>query len=132
MTDVIEPSLPLSFGAAERARRPLRPPTLASARQRRSPEMARQVFQGLDVLMLYGLVLESSGGRSGWAEVFALLAPALIVFALRAAGALSFPRGERLLPSLSMAAVVVVVVHVALFLAGHALLGSKAPAPAGR
>jgi Undecaprenyl-phosphate glucose phosphotransferase len=127
VTDVIEPSLPISFAAAERARRPLRPPTLASARQRRSPEMARQVFQGLDVLVLYGLVLEA-GGRSGWAEAIALMAPALVVAGLRVAGALSFPRGERLLPSLSMAAVVVVAVQVALFLVGRALLGQKAPA----
>ena len=129
VTDVVEPSLPLSFGAAaERARRPLRPPTLASARQRRSPQMACQVFQGLDILMLYGLVLESSSTRTGWTEAFALLAPALIVFALRAAGALSFPRGERLLPSLSLAGVIVVAVHVALFLAGQAVLGKRAPA----
>jgi Undecaprenyl-phosphate glucose phosphotransferase len=128
VTDCIEPSLPMSFGAAERARRPLRPPTLASARQRRSPEMARQVFQGLDVLMLYGLVLESSRTRTGWAEVFALLAPALIVFALRVAGALRFPRGERLLPSLSLAAVITASVQVALLVAGQVMLGKSAPA----
>jgi exopolysaccharide biosynthesis polyprenyl glycosylphosphotransferase len=128
VTDCIEPSLSATFGGGERARRPLRPPTLASARQRRSPDMARNVFQGVDALTLYGLVLESSHGRNGWSEAFALSAPALIVLALRGAGAFAFPRGERLLPSLSLAAVIVVAVHAALFAVGRAVLGGAAPA----
>lgn len=128
MTDCIEPSLPAGFTASDRARRPLRPPTLASARQRRSPEMARDIFQGVDALLLYGLVLESSRSRAGWDEAFALLAPALIVLALRWAGALNFPRGERLLPSLCLAATVAAAVEAALYAVGRTLLGPAAPA----
>jgi exopolysaccharide biosynthesis polyprenyl glycosylphosphotransferase len=52
----------------------------------------------------------------------------LIVLALRGAGAHGFPRGERLLPSLSWAAVVVVAVQAALFVVGRAALGKAAPA----
>ncbi|MGZ3274929.1 MAG: exopolysaccharide biosynthesis polyprenyl glycosylphosphotransferase [Caulobacteraceae bacterium] len=105
----------------------MRPPTLASARQRLSPETARNVFQGVDVLLLLALVLESHG-RSGWGETIAVTAPALIVIALRLAGALNFPRGERLLPSLSLAGVITATVYAALFALARVVLGAAAPA----
>ncbi|MGZ3363688.1 MAG: exopolysaccharide biosynthesis polyprenyl glycosylphosphotransferase [Caulobacteraceae bacterium] len=131
MPDCIEPPLPVSFETPKRVRRPLRPPTLASARQRLSPEMARNVFQGVDVLMLIGLVMESHG-RTGWEEAFALAAPFVIVFALRVAGALRFPRGERILPSLAWAGVVTAAAYAGFFAAGRAMVGPSAPAFDGR
>ena len=127
MPDCIEPPLPVSIAPAKGPRRPLRPPTLASARQRLSPEMARNAFQGADVLALFGLILDSRG-RSGWGEAIALTAPVVIVLALRAAGALNFPRGERLLPSLSLAGVIAAAAYAGLFAAARAMLGASAPA----
>jgi Undecaprenyl-phosphate glucose phosphotransferase len=105
----------------------LRPPTLASARQRLSPETTRNAFQGVDLLLLFALVLQSHG-RTGWGEAVALAAPILIVFALRLTGALNFPRGERLLPSLTLAGVVTAATYAALFGTSRALLGAAAPA----
>jgi exopolysaccharide biosynthesis polyprenyl glycosylphosphotransferase len=89
--------------------------------------MARNVFQGADLLALIGLVL-GSHGRTGWGEAIALTAPVAIVLALRLAGALSFPRGERLLPSLSLAGVIAAAVYAGLFATGRAVLGAAAPA----
>ena len=128
MPDCIESPLPAIFSAAERARRPLRPPTLASARQRLSPKMARYAFQAMDALVLYGLVLDSPRGHPGWAWLSDLVAPALIVVALRWAGAFRFPRGERLFASLSMTVVICAGVHAGLYVAGRAVLGQAAPA----
>ena len=127
MPDCIEPPLPPIIEASKGARRPLRPPTLASARQRLSPETARNVFQGADVLALVGLTLNAHG-RTAWQEVLALAAPLLIVTALRMAGALRFPRGERLLPSVSLAGVVAAATYAGLYAAGRAVLGASAPA----
>jgi Undecaprenyl-phosphate glucose phosphotransferase len=121
----------VSVDAPKRVRRPLRPPTLASARQRLSPETARNVFQGADLLVLIGLAMESRG-RTGWEEVFALTAPFVIVVALRAAGALHFPRAERPLPSLAWAAVVTAAAYTGFFALGRALLGPGAPVLDGR
>jgi len=105
----------------------LRPPTLASARQRLSPETARNAFQGADILLLLALVLESHG-RTGWGEVVAVTAPVLIVLGLRLTGALNFPRGERLLPSLCLAGMIAGAVYAGLFAAARVLLGVSAPA----
>jgi Undecaprenyl-phosphate glucose phosphotransferase len=126
--DCIESPLPAIFSAAERARRPLRPPTLASARQRLNAEMACNVFQAIDALVLYALVLDSPHGHGGWAGLFDLLAPALVVLGLRWARAYRFPRGERLFASLSMTVVVCAGVRAGLYIASHALLGPAAPA----
>ena len=128
MADCIESPLSAGFAAPERVRRPLRPPTLASARQRLSSETACNVFQGIDALVLYGLVLDSPQVRTAWGEALALLAPVLIILGLRWAGAFRFPRGERLLPSLSMTWVVGAAVPVCLFAAGKALVGAAVPA----
>jgi Undecaprenyl-phosphate glucose phosphotransferase len=89
--------------------------------------MARNVFQGIDLLALFGQGMVSHA-RTGWAEVIALTAPFAILLVLRLAGALSFPRGERLLPSLSLAAVITAGVYAGLFAAGQAVLGASAPA----
>jgi Undecaprenyl-phosphate glucose phosphotransferase len=105
----------------------LRPPTLASARQRLSPETTRNAFQGVDVLLLFALVLQSHG-RTGWGEAVALAAPISIVLALRLTGALNFPRGERFLPSLAMAGVITAATYAALFAISRAFLGAAAPA----
>lgn len=127
MPDCIEPPLPATVAPATGGRRPLRPPTLASARQRLSPEMARNVFQGVDLLALVGQGMVSHA-RTGGAEAMALTAPFAIVLVLRLAGALSFPRGERVLPSLSLAVVIAATVYAGLFAAGGAMLGAVAPA----
>ncbi len=127
MPDCIEPPLPVNVAPTRGPRRPLRPPTLASARQRLSAETARNAFQGVDALALFALVLESHG-RTGWGEIVALTAPVLIVLCLRLTGALNFPRGERLLPSLSVAGVIAAAAYAGLFATAHGLLGAAAPA----
>jgi exopolysaccharide biosynthesis polyprenyl glycosylphosphotransferase len=89
--------------------------------------MTRNAFQGVDLLALFAMVPESHG-RTVWGEALAVAAPVLIVVALRLTGALNFPRGERLLPSLSFAGVIVAAVYAAVFVTGRALLGAAAPA----
>jgi Undecaprenyl-phosphate glucose phosphotransferase len=105
----------------------LRPPTLASARRRLGPETVRNLFQVADLLALFGLAI-GSHGRSGWGETVALTAPVATVLALRLAGALDFPRGERRLPSLALAALIAAAVYGGLFAMARAVLGASAPA----
>ena len=110
-----------------RARRPLRPQSLASARQHLDPSVASGLFQLADAAALAAVFLLWPGAHGGWIRLLDLLAPCLIVVALGLAGAYRFPRAERLRAYLSLTLVAFVAAFAGARLLLPAMLGKAAP-----
>ncbi len=132
LSQTIDRMLYADVGHAKGARRPLRPPTLASARQQRHPTVAGCLFCLTDAVALAALFAFWPQPQDGASRLTALLIPALAMTGLAAAGAYRFPRGERLLSYLSLTAMVLALSYAGASFLLHRLLDmAVAPAPPG-
>ena len=107
----------------DRARRPLRPTQLVSARQRLNPATASALFQLADGAVLAAVLLIGSSGLGHGSIALGPLAAVVMAWGLGCAGAYHFPRNERLRSHLSLLAIVV----CGMFAVAHVMLPIVAP-----
>ncbi len=108
MSSLSQATEPMPEGRLEgrdRARRPLRPTRLVSARQRLNPATASALFQLADGATLAAIFLTGSQGVGHWPGALGPLTAALIAWGLGCVGAYYFPRTERLRSHLSLLAI---------------------------
>jgi len=96
LSQATEPRPERRLQGRDRARRPLRPTRLVSARQRLNPATASALFQFADGVVLAATFLTGAQGLGRWPGALGPLAAAVIAWGLGCVGAYHFPRSERL------------------------------------